>query len=154
MTPLFALRALLFAGELLAGSSVIMAFAWALSAQRRASARHLAWASTFGAALLLPLLLAILPSPLRILLPASPEAIPVQTMSDAASAATLAAPADSGISLDPVTIALALGDMDAWNYNHCTSCRRRRALSCCAPSPKPALRVGTRGSAARCRHAA
>ena len=108
MTPLFALRALLFAGELLAGSIVIMALAWALSSQKRASARHLAWAGAFGTALLLPLLLAIAPSPLRILLPAPPEAIPVQTMSDAAAAATLPVPADGGISLDPVTIALAL----------------------------------------------
>lgn len=109
MTPLFALRTLLFAGELLAGSIIIMALAWALALQKRASARHLAWAGAFGAVLILPLLAAIVPSPLRILLPAPPETIPVQSLSDAASAATLPTPADSGITVDPVNIALALG---------------------------------------------
>jgi beta-lactamase regulating signal transducer with metallopeptidase domain len=109
MTPLFALRMLLFAGELLAGSILIMSLGWALSSQKRASARHLAWAGAFGAALLLPLFLAIMPSPLRILLPAPAEMIPVQSLSQAAMAATLPVPADSGITLDPATIALALG---------------------------------------------
>ncbi len=109
MTPFFALRTLLFAGELLAGSMLIMALAWIFASQKRASARHLAWAGGFGALLILPLLAAIVPSPLRILLPAPPEAIPVQSLSEAASAATLPAPPDSGITLDPANIALALG---------------------------------------------
>ncbi|HEX4079084.1 MAG TPA: M56 family metallopeptidase [Rhizomicrobium sp.] len=109
MTPLFALRALLFAGELLAGSTLIMAGAWLFAAQKNASARHLAWAGAFGAALLLPLLAMIIPSPLRILLPAPPQDIPLQTLNDAASAATLSAPPDSGISFGPSTLALALG---------------------------------------------
>jgi beta-lactamase regulating signal transducer with metallopeptidase domain len=109
MTPLFALRTLLFAGELLAGSMLIMALAWLFASQRRASARHLAWAGAFGAVLILPLLAAVVPSPLRILLPAPPEAIPVQSLSDAASAATLPAPAGSAITLDPTNIALGLG---------------------------------------------
>jgi beta-lactamase regulating signal transducer with metallopeptidase domain len=108
MTPLFALRTLLFAGELLAGSMLIMALAWIFASQRRASARHLAWAGAFGAVLILPLLAAIVPSPLRILLPAAPESIPVQSLSDAASAATLAVPVDSGITLSPANIAFAL----------------------------------------------
>ena len=109
MTPLFALRTLLFAGELLAGSTIIMSSAWLLASQKRASARHLAWTGAFGAVLILPLLAAIVPSPLRILLPAPPEAIPVQSLSEAASAATLPLPADSGITLDPANIALMLG---------------------------------------------
>jgi beta-lactamase regulating signal transducer with metallopeptidase domain len=109
MTPLFALRALLFAGELLAGSTLIMACTWLFASQKNASARHLAWAGAFGAALLLPLLAAIIPSPLRILLPAPPEAIPLQTLANAASAATLSAAPTSGITISPSTIALALG---------------------------------------------
>jgi beta-lactamase regulating signal transducer with metallopeptidase domain len=109
MTPLFALRTLLFAGELLAGSMLIMALGWIFASQRRASARHLSWAGAFGAVLILPLLATIVPSPLRILLPAPPEAIPVQSLSDAASAATLPTPIDSGIALDPTSLALALG---------------------------------------------
>ena len=109
MTPLFALRTLLFAGELLAGSMLVMALAWIFAVQKRASARHLAWAGAFGAVLILPLFAAIVPSPLRILLPAPPEAIPVQSLRDAASAATLPTPPDSGITLDPVNIALMLG---------------------------------------------
>lgn len=106
MTSYFALRALLFAGELLAGSLVLMALAWTFAAQRRASARHLAWTGAFGAAFLLPLMAAILPSPLRILLPGPPETIPVQTLSEAASAAAL--PADSAIHFDPAFVALAI----------------------------------------------
>jgi beta-lactamase regulating signal transducer with metallopeptidase domain len=109
MTPLFALRSLLFAGELLAGSMLIVALAWLFAWQKRASARHLAWAGAFGALLLLPLLAAIMSSPLRILLPAPSEAIPVQSLSAAASATTLPAPGDSAITLDPANIALALG---------------------------------------------
>jgi beta-lactamase regulating signal transducer with metallopeptidase domain len=109
MTPLFALRSLLFAGELLAGSMLIVALAWLFAWQKRASARHLAWAGAFGALLLLPLLAAIMPSPLRILLPAPSEAIPVQSLSAAASATTLPAPGDSAITLDPANVALALG---------------------------------------------
>ncbi|HEY3636692.1 MAG TPA: M56 family metallopeptidase [Rhizomicrobium sp.] len=108
MTSLVALRALLFAGELLAGSIFVMALAWIFAAQKRASARHLAWAGAFGAALILPLFLATIPSPLHILLPAAPETIPVQVLSEAASATTLPAPADSGITLDPATIAFGL----------------------------------------------
>ena len=106
MTPLFALRTLLFAGELLAGSMLIMGLAWAFTTQKRASVRHLAWGGAFGATLILPVLAAIVPSPLRILLPAPPEAIPIQSLSDAASATTL--PAASGITLGPATIAMAL----------------------------------------------
>ena len=56
---------------------LIMALAWVFASQRRASARHLSWAGAFGAVLILPLLALIVPSPLRILLPAPPEAIPV-----------------------------------------------------------------------------
>jgi beta-lactamase regulating signal transducer with metallopeptidase domain len=111
MTPLFALRTLLFAGELLAGSMLIIALAWIFALQRRASARHVAWAGAFCAVLMLPLLAAIVPSPLRILLPAPPGAIPIQAIGDAASAATLPAPADSGIALDPTSIALGLGTL-------------------------------------------
>lgn len=108
MSAFFALRALLFAGELLLGSLPIMALAFLGAVQKRASARHLAYAGAFAALALLPLLAALVPSPIRILLPAAPEQIPDATLGSAASASVLPAPADAGVSLDPATIALLL----------------------------------------------
>jgi len=72
MTSLFALRALLFAGELLAASLLILAIVWLIASPRTASARHLAWAAAFGVLLALPALAALLPSTTQILLPAPP----------------------------------------------------------------------------------
>jgi beta-lactamase regulating signal transducer with metallopeptidase domain len=109
MSSLFALRALLFASELLAGSMLIMIFAWAAATQRAASARHLIWAGSFGAVLLLPVLAATVSSPIRILLPGPQAFPPTQTLQGATMAAMPPATATSGISLDPSTIALALG---------------------------------------------
>ncbi len=111
MSSLFALRALLFGGELFLASSLIMALAWLGSAQKSASARHLTWLGAFGALLALPVLAGIVPSAIRIFLaaPAMPltQTLP-QTLNDAAMTA-LPAPAASGFSLDPSTIVLALG---------------------------------------------
>ena len=109
MSSFFALRALLFGGELLAGSMLIMILAWAAATQKAASARHLIWAGAFGVMLLLPVLAMIVPSPVRILLPASQAFPPTQTLQDATMAAMPPAAAASGISLDPSTIALVLG---------------------------------------------
>ena len=107
MNAFFALRALLFAGEVLLGSIPIMALAFLGAIQKRASARHLAYGGAFGALALLPVLAALMPSPIRILLPAAPQQIPSDTLSNAASAAALPAPVDAGVSFDPATIALA-----------------------------------------------
>lgn len=108
MNAFFALRALLFAGEVLAGSIPVMALTFLGAVQKRASARHLAYAGAFGALALLPILAALVPSPTRILLPAAPQQIPSDTLSSAAAAAAVPAPVDAGISLDPATVALGL----------------------------------------------
>lgn len=110
MTSLFALRALLVAGELLASSSMVMAFAWTLASRKNAGSRHLAWAAAFGAALVLPLFAAILPSPLRVLLPAGPAVSAIPAFPSSASAATaLPVSAGIGFSYNLSTVALALG---------------------------------------------
>ncbi|HEX3431328.1 MAG TPA: M56 family metallopeptidase [Rhizomicrobium sp.] len=108
MNAFFALRALFFAGEVVVGSLPVMALAFLAASQKRASARHLTFAGAFAALFLLPFLAALVPSPIRILLPADPQQIPAETLSDAATAAALPAPASAGVSLDPMTVALAL----------------------------------------------
>jgi beta-lactamase regulating signal transducer with metallopeptidase domain len=111
MSSFFALRALLFAGELLAGSMLIMLLAWAATTQKAASARHLIWTGAFGAVLLLPVLAVAVSSPLRILLPAPQAFRLTQTLQDATMAVMPPSAATSGISLDPSTIVLALGTL-------------------------------------------
>lgn len=106
MTSLFALRTVFFSGEVFAGSLLLMALAWLVATQRSAAVRHLVWVSAFGAVLLLPVLIFILPSPLRILLPA-PEQVPLQALNIAAQSA-LTAPATNGLPVDPETIGLLL----------------------------------------------
>jgi beta-lactamase regulating signal transducer with metallopeptidase domain len=108
MTSLFALRALLFAGELLTGSTLVTVLAWGLAAQKNASARHLVWVSAFGALLLLPVLMAVVPSPLRILLPAEAQDIPLQALNGSMRAVVLPDSATNGISLDARNVALLL----------------------------------------------
>jgi beta-lactamase regulating signal transducer with metallopeptidase domain len=77
MTSLFALRALLFAGELLAASLLVLALVWLAASPKSASARHLAWAGAFGVLLALPALALLLPSMTQILLPAPPQLLPL-----------------------------------------------------------------------------
>jgi len=108
MTAFFVLRGLLFAGELLIGSLPVMALAFLASWQKRASARHLTFAGAFAALALLPLLALVVPSPIRILLPADPQQIPAGTLADAATAAMTPAPFTAGVPLDPAMIAFAL----------------------------------------------
>jgi beta-lactamase regulating signal transducer with metallopeptidase domain len=108
MNAFFALRALLFACEVLLGSLPIMALGFLGGLRKRASARHLSYAAGFAALAVLPFLVAIAPSPIRILLPAAPQQIPLEALGTAASAAALPAPATAGVSLDPENVALAL----------------------------------------------
>jgi len=63
MSSLFALRALLFAGECFLGSALILGTAWiaARGVCKTASQRHLIWLVAFGALLVLPILAAIVP---------------------------------------------------------------------------------------------
>ena len=128
MTELFALRALLFAGELLAGSAVILSLAWGLAAQRSASARHLTWAGAFGALLALPVLVAIFPSAFHLLLPAPPH-LPLAQSLDVVEMAALPAPQPRGFSLDASNIALALGAL--WVVGVCTAAARLTVAAFC-----------------------
>lgn len=109
MTSLFAMRMLLAAGELLVGSCIVMGAAWAFAPRRSAGGRHLVWASAFGAALLLPVLAAVLPSPLRIFIPESPAIVPAGMAGARALAAALPAGVTRGFAYDPATAALLLG---------------------------------------------
>ncbi|HTW33159.1 MAG TPA: M56 family metallopeptidase [Rhizomicrobium sp.] len=109
MTSLFALRALLFAGELLAASLLILALVWLVASPRTASARHLAWAGAFGVLLALPALAALLPSMTQILLPAAPALPPMPMSRETLVMAPVAAPLPSGFDFDSSDIVLALG---------------------------------------------
>lgn len=87
--PLLTWRILLFAGECLAGATLILLLAWGatLMARRRASLRHLIWLSAFGALVLLPLLAALIPAhavielaqpaPVQALMMPDPDLVPL-----------------------------------------------------------------------------
>ncbi len=70
MSSIFAMRALLFAGELLAASALVMALASLMRFRNTASSRHLLWLAAFGVLLLLPALAALLPSLVQFVVPA------------------------------------------------------------------------------------
>jgi hypothetical protein len=128
MSELIALRVLLFTGELLAGSAVILSFAWGLAAQRSASARHLTWAGAFGALLALPMLMAIFPSAFHLLLPAPPR-LPLAQPFDVVEMAALPAPQPGGFSFDASNIALALGAL--WIMGVCAAAARLTVAAFC-----------------------
>ncbi len=94
MSPLFASRALLFAGECIAASSLALLLAWTASAfLRQAGARHLAWLTAFGVALVLPLAAAIVPPSIVIAQSAAAApAPPVLVDTDEAAAVVVAPP--------------------------------------------------------------
>ncbi|MGD0190412.1 MAG: M56 family metallopeptidase [Rhizomicrobium sp.] len=112
MNTVFALRALLFAGEAFAGAALILLAAWLLSTQKSAGARHLTWTAGLSAALVLPLLIAVTPTAFRILLaaPAPASSLPrLIAVPDVAAAATAwPASAQTGLTLDGPIIAFAL----------------------------------------------
>ncbi len=128
MSELFALRALLFVGELLAGSAVILSMAWGLAAQRSASARHLTWAGAFGALLALPVLVAIFPSAFHLLLHAPPH-LPLAQSLDVVEMAALPAPQPGSFSLDAPHIALVLGAL--WIVGVCAAAARLTVAAFC-----------------------
>jgi beta-lactamase regulating signal transducer with metallopeptidase domain len=73
MNSFFAMRALLFAGECLAASAVLIgAAAFASQFLRQASLRHLAWLTAFGALLVFPAVALIAPPRFAIAAPSSP----------------------------------------------------------------------------------
>ncbi|HWD27814.1 MAG TPA: M56 family metallopeptidase [Rhizomicrobium sp.] len=114
MSDLSMLRAVLFAAELFAGSSLIVVLARLLATRRSASARHMAWSAAFGALLLLPLPMAALPGAFEIALPAPPQAPVAQVVAVSdivADAAPVPQPAP-GFVLDAATI--AYGALGLW----------------------------------------
>jgi len=76
MNTFLAMRVVLFSGELLAASSLILALAWLASFRDSASRRHLVWVGAFGALVLLPVLAVIVPGSIVFSLPA-PTVVPV-----------------------------------------------------------------------------
>jgi beta-lactamase regulating signal transducer with metallopeptidase domain len=70
MSSFFAMRALLFAGELLIASTLVMALASLIKFSNTASGRHLLWLAAFCALLALPALASILPSLVQFAVPA------------------------------------------------------------------------------------
>jgi beta-lactamase regulating signal transducer with metallopeptidase domain len=96
MSSFLALRFLLTVGDLFAASALIMALAWLAPFRKTASLRHLAWVAAFGALLLLPLLLAIVPSEFNLALAAPavsvPQMVAAQTIDVPAVAAALPQP--------------------------------------------------------------
>ena len=93
MSDLAAMRVLLFAGEALAASCVLMALGWLAGGAKRSSLRHLAWAASFAALLALPLFAVFAPGVVVLTFPA-----PVVEMTADMVAAPLpvAAPAPEG----------------------------------------------------------
>jgi len=94
MSDWFALRTLLFTGEMLAGSALVMGIAVLCARQPSASARHLTWAGAFGALLLLPALALVLPSPFSVHMPAQTNANPVRAISTDDSGLGVSRPAE------------------------------------------------------------
>ncbi len=127
MNSLFVLRTLLFAGELFAGSALVMMLAFLGSTQKSASVRHLVWLGAFGALLLLPLFAAILPSPLHLRLTAS-YVEPVASH-DAAMAATMGVPQPGHTAFDPAVI--VLGTAMIWLAGVCALLLRLVASFVC-----------------------
>ena len=99
MSDLEALRVLLFAGEALAASGVLMACGWLGGGAKRASLRHLAWAVAFAALLVLPLFVIFGPAVVVLALPAPPMEM----------AADFAAPMPDPVSV-PAAWHFGLGD--------------------------------------------
>jgi beta-lactamase regulating signal transducer with metallopeptidase domain len=140
MSSFFAIRALLFAGELLAGSVLIMTMAWLAASQRAASSRHLTWAGAFGVALALPVFVMLMPSPFRILLAIPrPDAMIPGMLNDAASAAFHAPPATHGFFLDTTNLAIALGVL--WLFGACAIALRYAVGMLCLAALKRRSRL-------------
>jgi beta-lactamase regulating signal transducer with metallopeptidase domain len=111
MSSLFAMRALLFGGELFAGSALIVALVMIGTSMKAASVRHLAWTCVFGVLLALPFFATTLPSAFHIWLPAPPAPTAVEMASDAVFVPVTEpqAPSAFNFDFDTATIASMLG---------------------------------------------
>jgi beta-lactamase regulating signal transducer with metallopeptidase domain len=122
MSSLFAMRALLFAGECLGASVLLPGLAWLLAATaKRASLRHLIWLTALGTLLVLPVAALVVPPRVVLEQPApAPEKLPVavetaSVESDAAPAASVAAtPAPAKKSWRPGETDIALAAFAIW----------------------------------------
>jgi beta-lactamase regulating signal transducer with metallopeptidase domain len=112
MSDLVALRALLLAGEMFAGSALLLGSASiACRHIRQASVRHFVWTTAFGALLVLPILTAIAHPAIRVSLPTPVQEISAAPLLTSQAMAT-PAPQVSAASLphlDLQTIALGFG---------------------------------------------
>jgi beta-lactamase regulating signal transducer with metallopeptidase domain len=91
MNSFLALRQLLTVGDLFAASALIMALGWLAPFHKTASLRHLFWVSGFAALLVLPVLLAIVPSHVSFALAAPAVAVPQTAPVAAVDVPTVAA---------------------------------------------------------------
>ncbi len=122
MSAMFAMRALLFAGECLAASVLLPGLAWCLaSGFKRASLRHLVWLTALGTLLVLPVAAIVVPPRVVLAQPAAaPEKLPayVETeavVSDAAPQSVApVAPTPSEKSWQPSNTQIALALFAVW----------------------------------------
>jgi len=110
MSSIFAICTILFAGEFLFASALVMTLPLFANFRNTASGRHLMWLAAFGVLVILPVLAAILPSLVQFVVPA--PVVPMTPLPDSMSA--VLPPADPGpdfISVEnlvPAAIALWL----------------------------------------------
>ncbi len=110
MSSIFAIRTILFAGEFLFASALVITLPLFAKFRNTASGRHLMWLAAFGVLVILPVLAAILPSLVQFVVPA--PVVPMTPLPDSMSA--VLPPADPGPdffsveNLVPVAIALWL----------------------------------------------
>lgn len=100
MSDLLSMQVLLWMGEAIAASSLILALAWLTAARNTASQRHLVWFASFVALAALPVLAAIVPARITYML-AGP-AIPVTQGFGATAIASL--PEPPGFTFDTATV--------------------------------------------------
>lgn len=114
MSEIAILNLLLFAGELFAASSLVVAVAYAATRRGPAARRHLIWSAALASLLLLPLLAAAIPGRAIATLPAPEPAMAEDIPADVALAALPAVPAPAATEsfhIDAATAIVALAEL-------------------------------------------
>ncbi|HVU20697.1 MAG TPA: M56 family metallopeptidase, partial [Rhizomicrobium sp.] len=126
MSSLFAVRALLFAGECFAASLILLSLAWiATQFIKQAGMRHFVWLTAFGVLLVFPIAALVVPPQVRIARDAHaapPAAVPAYVEYSAASSASVIADATPGPAPEPALAqswvpdarAVAIGLLALW----------------------------------------
>ena len=127
MTTLVALRMLLNEGEVLIGSSLIVALVMLLPRRKSASEQHLVWAVVFAALALLPLLITLLPSLTQLHI--SPGAAPPQFVPVTEQGLVTSAPVGRTWSFDASMMALSIACV--WVAGLCVFLLRLAAATIC-----------------------